>query len=206
VDLADVCRRIANNSRDKDLRAAALCVLDTLRPDGAEGHRLGPIVDVRSTHPLILSGFSIYCPWLFPTPDEVRQGAWNAVVDLFDYATELWFNHGDGSWGAFVFNAKHLLEESRQRAINTEVFDMRKAIAQAAHGVAVTPPLSDAASYRLSKPPDDLFHAAEPLRARQDGAEVEEPDKPHLKRQSDDAEHASRLAPGSGVSIALEDR
>ncbi|MET0556975.1 MAG: clostripain-related cysteine peptidase [Vicinamibacteria bacterium] len=128
VDVGDLCRRLANNSRVRDLRLAAIAVLASLalpKEDGLEADHL--VLDVRSQHPLLLSGLSLYCPWLFPTPEEVRAGAWNAVVDLYDYARELRFNRGNGSWGAFLFNARHLLEESRQRAINTEVADLRLA-------------------------------------------------------------------------------
>jgi hypothetical protein len=123
IDVADLCRRLANNSREKGLRDAATGVLRTLAENAL-------VIDVRSAHPLVFSGLSVYCPWLFPTPDEVRKGAWNAVVDLFDYSRELWFNRGAQSWGALVYHAKHVLEESRQRAINTELADLREASRQ----------------------------------------------------------------------------
>jgi Clostripain family len=129
IDVGDLCRRLANNCRTTQLRNAALAVLKTLQlpahDEGADYDGGSLVVDVRSLSPLLLSGVSLYCPWLFPTPEEVRKGAWNAIVDLYDYATDLWFNRGHGSWGAFIYNAKHVLEESRQRAINTELRDVR---------------------------------------------------------------------------------
>jgi len=202
VDLADLCRRLANNSRDEDLRKAALALLAALglATDGI-------VLDVRSTHPLILSGVSIYCPWLFPTPEEVRQGAWNAVVDLYEYATELWFNRGPGSWGAFLFHAKHLLEESRQRAINAEVADIRSSIA-GLQGPNVPTRLDDRSSYRLSKPPDDLFNSAEPGTPSLDPSEPTR--KPHWQQYGGnltdlDADAAAALDPRVSLPITIFD-
>jgi hypothetical protein len=201
VDLADLCRRLANNSRDEDLRTAALALLNSLRFKAK-----GCIVrDVRSTHPLILSGFSIYCPWLFPTPQEVRDGAWNAVVDLFDYATELWFNRGRGSWGAFLFHGKHLLEESRQRAINAEVADIRNALG-ATPGAPPYIKMDDRSAFRFSKPPDDLFHSAEPPSDSKRSSELEP--KPALQSYpmnlgDIDADLAAANDPRINVSILL---
>lgn len=180
IDLGDLCRRLANNCRTRDLRLAAIDVLRTLQlpgspPTGTEnaGHESPKslVVDVRSLSPLLLSGVSLYCPWLFPTPEDTRRGAWNAVVDLFDYATDLWFNRGAGSWGTFLYHAKHVLAESRQRAVNTEIADLRLTTNGAAgarhadtrsHGPAS--PASDApeAIRASDKPGNDLFTAAEP--------------------------------------------
>jgi cysteine peptidase C11 family protein len=143
IDVGDLCRRLANNCRTTELRNAALAVLRSLQLpayDEEGGHAdASLVVDVRSLSPLLLSGVSLYCPWLFPTPDEVRNGAWNAVVDLYDYATDLWFNRGYDSWGAFVYNAKHVLEESRQRAINTELRDVRASSARERDAYAAPP-------------------------------------------------------------------
>jgi hypothetical protein len=164
IDVGDLCRRLANNCRTPELRNAALAVLRTLQipaHDESAGHDSGSlVVDVRSLSPLLLSGVSLYCPWLFPTPEEVRKGAWNAVVDLYDYATDLWFNRGHGSWGAFIYNAKHVLEESRQRAINTELRDVRASSARQADAYdgppAAAPPV--AAQFR-DKGGQDKFTA-----------------------------------------------
>jgi hypothetical protein len=136
IDVGDLCRRLANNSRDEALRTAALNVLQLLRPTASENcpQSLPLVVDVRSAHPLVFSGLSLYCPWLFPTPDQARNGAWNAIVDPLDYATGLWFNRRPASWGAFLYHAKHIIEESRQRAINTEIADLRSGSSCCRHG------------------------------------------------------------------------
>ena len=159
IDVGDLCRRLANNCRTPGLRGAALKVLKSLqRPEEREGPSL--VVDVRSLHPLLLSGMSLYCPWVFPTPEEVRKGAWNAVVDLYDYATSLWFNRGAGSWGAFVYHAKHVLEESRQRAINTELRDLRDGTTS--RGPGAFPPAAPSVATSRGKEGQDKFQAAEP--------------------------------------------
>jgi hypothetical protein len=201
VDVGDLCRRLANNSRDEVLRDKAQNLLDSLRPNSKDSL----VADVRSTHPLILSGFSIYCPWLFPTPQEAREGAWNAVVDLFEYATELWFNRGSGTWGAFLFHAKHLLEESRQRAINAEVADIRNALG-ATPGAPPYLRMDDRAAFRFSKPPDDLFHSAEPVAEPPRGLDPE----PKANLQSfphnigdRDADRAAAHDPRISVSLLL---
>jgi hypothetical protein len=158
IDVADLCRRLANNCRTTGLRVAALKVLKSLqRPEEHAGQSL--VVDVRSLHPLLLSGMSLYCPWVYPSPEEVRKGAWNAVVDLYDYATSLWFNRGDGSWGAFVYHAKHVLEESRQRAINTELSDLRDGTAPRAS--SALPPAAPSAATSRGKEGQDKFQTAE---------------------------------------------
>ena len=174
IDVADLCRRLANNSRTPELRDAAIAVLGTLQPPASHkaNVRDSLVVDVRSLHPLQLSGMSLYCPWLFPTPDEVRMGAWNAVVDLYDYATSLWFNRGAGSWGAFVYHAKHVLEESRQRAINTEIADLRLAAARALHetaGASTGGPAAPEVRFR-DKGGRDGFQVAEPDQGEMDPA------------------------------------
>jgi hypothetical protein len=160
IDVADLCRRLANNSRELKLRRAARGVLRALDcPDHP------PLVDdVRSAHPLVFSGLSLYCPWLFPSPADVRTGAWNAVVDLFDYSRDLWFNRGSNSWGALVYHAKHVLEESRQRAINTELADLRDAGRDSSGG----PPMSSGAiPGTLGKTGGgDAFNVAEPETAQ----------------------------------------
>jgi hypothetical protein len=184
IDVADLCRRLANNSRTPELRDAALAVLGTLQPASHTADvRDSLVVDVRSLHPLQLSGMSLYCPWLFPTPEEVRKGAWNAVVDLYDYATSLWFNRGAGSWGAFVYHAKHVLEESRQRAINTEIADLRLAAARGSYEPAGT-------STGASAVPEVRFRD----KGGRDGFQVAEPEQMELDPTNPPGFRASTLA------------
>lgn len=180
IDVGDLCRRLGNNSRDERLRTAALKVLQHLNStsqDCVEGEPL--VVDVRSAHPLVFSGLSLYCPWLFPTPEQTRNGAWNAIVDPLDYATGLWFNRRPASWGAFLYHAKHIIEESRQRAINTEIADLRSGSSCCRHGgysgTAATP------SARLlggDKSGGNGFNVAEPVdKSGGNGFNVAEPDE-----------------------------
>jgi hypothetical protein len=174
LDLADLCRRLLNNSRDTGLRAAAWRVLEELRTDvpdvTQDMHSLFDkqfLIDVRTAHPHILSGISVYCPWLHPTPEETRDGAWNAVVSLEDYQ-ELRFSLSTG-WGELLYDAKVLLEEARQRSINAEFEDLRRAIDLAAKGHTDPPARRDFERFRVEqpKPPDDRFHAAEPAKPRE---------------------------------------
>lgn len=186
VDLADLCRRLTNNSRDKDLRAAAwrvLLELQTEAPD-ANQNQMNPndkwfLIDVRTAHPYILSGISVYCPWLHPTPAETRDGAWNAVVSLEDYQ-RLRFSQSTG-WGTFLEEAKVLLEEARQRSINAELEDLRRAIDLAAKGQTDAPARRDFEKFRVEqpKPPDDRFQSAEPA-----------PPPPHYLRDRSRPGHA----------------
>jgi hypothetical protein len=172
VDVGDLCRRLANNSRDARLRGAAWRVLQELRTEEPHEHGSHPdrheqpgrsfLVDVRSAHPLLLSGLSMYCPWLYPTPEETRAGAWNAVVSLKDYRA-LRFADSTG-WGQFLLDAKVLIDESRQRSINAELEDVRRAIDLAARGRTDPPARRDFERFRVEppKPADDRFQPAEP--------------------------------------------
>lgn len=209
IDVADLCRRLANNSRDADLRRKALGVLQTLQPDSSEKEASNDtplIVDVRSAHPLVFSGLSIYCPWLFPTPEEVNKGAWNAIVDLFDYATNLWFNRkeGEGSWGGFVFHAKHVLEESRQRAINSEIADLRSGAACCKHAPSeagprvVSPPLIP--GEYLDKPGGGGFEIAEPVETQQRYAGSFQNAAARMRLE---AENAASLRPDSVTKFSI---
>lgn len=169
VDLGDLCRRLLNNSREPNLRTAAWRVLAELKTEepGVPGESF--LVDVRTAHPHILSGVSVYCPWLHPTPAETREGAWNAVVSLDDY-DDLRFSKSTG-WGAFLLKAKALLEEARQRSINAELEDLRRAIDLAATGRTDPPARTDFERFRVEgpKPGNDKFQTAEPDKPRRYG-------------------------------------